>query len=382
MAHKASFKYFDIRINKDNVKEDITDLLLSLKPNWTKDDLCQQEYSDGYINSMTCFYQRNDEQRNDALVARVYGLEGQDMPVEREKELLTMQVAHAAGCFPTIFAAFKNGIIYEYEPGRIVNFHDLVKPDIVKKVAHQLYRFQHIDVDSLELVDRSGETVKYDKTPKTIETIPIMIERIPTDPKSERNKDMFHEYRKTLTDEYLMREYEFVKSIFDEVKLPLALNHGDFHPRNMIINDETGKLTFIDYEISTVNYEVSDLSRFFGNKEMYDKYNLCKPDEPDITDDIRSLYLREYLNAKHEKEGRMDDVVTDKEMEILDTQLRIMQIFSTFSLLILSLLVVDISFKDLHFLDSLGDSIAKYETTKNDLPTLRDKYLKLIGKKE
>ena len=382
MAPKARFRYFDVRIDKDKVKEDIIDLLLSLKPNWTKDDLCQQEYSDGYVNSMTCFYQRTDEKRNDALVARVYGLEGHDLPVEREKELLTMQVAHAAGCFPTIFGAFKNGIIYEYEPGRIVNFHDLIKPDIVKKVAHQLYRFQHIDVDSLELVDRNGVTVKYDKTPKTFESLPIMIQKIPTDPKSERNKNMFHIYRKTLTDEYLMREYEFVNNTLDDVKLPLALNHGDFHPRNMIINDETGKVTFIDYEVSTVNHEVNDLSRFFGNKEMYDKYNLCKPDEPDITDDIRSLYLREYLNAKHEKEGRMDDVVTDKEMEILDTQLRIMEISSTFSFLILSLLLVDIPFKDLNFLDTLGDFIAKYETAKNDLPMLRDKYLQLIGKQD
>ena len=177
-----------------------------------------------------------------------------------------------------------------------------------------------------------------------------------------------------------MNEYEFVKNIHDAVKLPLALNHTDLHPRNMIINDETGKLTFIDYEISAVNYEIRDLSRFFDYKEIYDKYNLCKPDEPSMTYDIRSMYLREYLNAKHEHQGRMDDVVTEKELEILDTQIRIVQISNMLSFLVISLLVVDISFKDLHFLDSLGDLITKYKITKNDLPPLRDKYLKLIGK--
>ena len=151
MAQKASFRYFGVRIDKHRVKQDIIELLFSLKPNWTKDYLCQQEYFDGYVNSMTCFYQKTDDKRNDALVARVYGIEGQDMPVEREKELLTMQVAHAAGCFTAIVATFKNGVIYEYEPGRIVDFHDIVKPDVVRKMAHQLYRFQHMGLDSLEL---------------------------------------------------------------------------------------------------------------------------------------------------------------------------------------------------------------------------------------
>ena len=382
MTHKNSFRYFDVKIDKDRVKEDIIDLLLPLKPNWIKDDLCHQEYSDGYINSMTCFYQRTDKNRNDALVVRVYGLEGQDLPLEREKEFLTMQVAHAAGCFPAIAGAFKNGVIYDYEPGRIMTFHDLVKPEIVKKIAHQLYRLQHIDLDSMELMDRKGEPTKYDNTPRTIEFTLLMMKGIPSDPKSERNKAMFHKYRKELTDEYLMREYEFVKNIHDAVNLPIALNHADLHPRNMIINDDTGKLTFIDYEGSSIYYEVGDLVRFFDNREMYDKYKLCQSDEPYITDEIRSMYLREYIKARHEKEGRTCAEVTDEELEVLDTQMRILQITNMLGFMVVSLAVVDISFKDLHFMDSLGDWKANYELKKNELPGLRDKYLKLIGKQD
>ena len=380
MVHKASFRYFDVRIEKEKVKEDIIDLLLPLKPNWTKDDLCHQEYSDGYINSMTCFYQKADERRDDALVVRVYGLEGENLPLEREKEFLTMQVAHAAGCFPAIVAAFKNGVIYEYEPGRMVNFHDLVKPDIVKKVAHQLYHFQHIDLDSLELMDRKGEPAKYDNTPRTIEFTLLFMKGIPNEPKSEKKKAKFYEYRKDLTDAYLMREYEFVKNIHDIVKLPFALNHADLHPRNMIINDETGKLTFIDYEGSTNYYEVGDLVGLFDNRDMYETYKLCPSDEPDITEEIRSMYLREYIKARHEKEGRPCAEVTDGEIEILETQMRILQITNMVGLMVVSLAVVDMSFKDLDLMDKLGDVKAKYETMKNDLPSLRDKYLKLISK--
>ena len=380
MAHNVSFRYFDVRIDKENVNEDVVDLLISLKPNWTEDDLCQQEFTEGYINSMTCFYHIADENRNDALMVRVYGLEGLDVPVEREKEFLTMQVAHAAGCFPAIVAAFQNGVIYKYEPGRTMTFQDLVKPKIVKKVMHQLYHFHHIDLDSLELMDRKGGPIKYNKTPKTIESLPLMVKKIPANPKSERYKAMFEKYRKELTDEYLMREYEFVKNIHDAVKLPLALNHADLHPRNMIINDETGKLTFIDYEGSSIYYEASDLVRFFDSREMYDIYKLCEPGEPDITDEIRAMYLREYINARHEMEGKTGMQVTNEEIEILDTQIRIKQMSTILGYLVISLVFVDIAFKDLHFMDSLGYWKARYETMKNDLPALRDKYLKLIGK--
>ena len=191
---------------------------------------------------------------------------------------------------------------------------------------------------------------------------------IPSEPKREENKAMFYKYRKELTDEYLMREYEFVKNILDAVKLPFALNHADFHPRNMIIDDETGKLTFIDYEGSSISYEVGDLTRFFGNRETYGIYKLCKPDEPDITDEIRLMYLREYITSRHEKEGKAGAEVTDEEIEILDTAIRILEISNMVGYMVISLAAVDLSLNGLPFMDTLGHWKSKYETMKTDLP--------------
>ena len=179
MAGKPSFKYFDVTIDECNVEEDIVDTLLELRPKWTKENLRSEIYTAGYINSMTCFYQTGDEKRQDALVVRVYGLEGKDMRVEREKEFLTLQVAHAAGCFPAVVASFRNGVIYINAPGRIVNFYDLTNPEHIKTLTGLLYRFQHIDVDNLQLFNRKGEPQKYDKTIKGIEMISVFIKQIP-----------------------------------------------------------------------------------------------------------------------------------------------------------------------------------------------------------
>ena len=76
---------------------------------------------------MTCFYQVTDKEKHDALLVIVCDLETLHLPLEREKEFLNLQVAHAAGCFPAIVASFRNGVIYNHEPDRVVNFLDLTK---------------------------------------------------------------------------------------------------------------------------------------------------------------------------------------------------------------------------------------------------------------
>ena len=384
MAHQANFRYFDTKIDQNGIKEEIVDILLSLKPSWTKDDLCHHEYTDGYITRII-FYQRADEKQEDALEVRVYVCEGNGhgLPLERENEFLTMQVAHAAGCFPAIVGSFKNGVIYEYVPGMKMPHYDLVKPQVIKKLMWQLYCFHHIDPDSVDLYDRRGEPCKYNKAFKTVEVTLDMIKMIPSQTKNERNKEMFEKYRKEITDEYLLQEYEFVKTIHDDVKLPLALSHEDFHPRNIILNEKTGKSTFIEYELASFTYEAADLVRFFDNKEFCDVYGLSKSAEPDITDDIiKSMYLKEYINAKNEKDGKEGTVVSDEEIEILDTEMRIVKAFNLLTFMVVSLLFADISLNGVHFINSLGELKANYEAMKKELPLLRDRYLKLIAKND
>ena len=93
------------------------------------------------------------------------------------------------------------------------------------------------------------------------------------------------------------------------------------------------------------------------------------------------MYLREYLNAKHEEEGRVDAVATDDEMEMLVTEMRIVKIANLLRYTVVALLFADTSLKDIHVLDSLGRFQEQYETMKNELPSFRDRYLKLVAKK-
>ena len=378
MASKPNFRYFDVKIDKSNVEDGIWDILSALRPEWTKEDLRTEVYTAGYVNSMTCFYQELDEKRVDALVVRVYGLEeASAVLLERENEFLTLQVAQAAGCFPPVLASFTNGLVYRFEPGRIVNFHDLTNPRHIKTVAHLLYKYHHMDVDAMELFNRKGEPEKYDKTPKSIALVPRLLKSIPTVPKDASRAAAFQKAREELTDEYLMGEYEFVKSIADDAKLPTTLAHGDFHPRNIIINDATGKVTFIDYEGAGLNYECADLTRLFDIKMHYDQHGLCAADEPDITDDIKTVYFREYLIARNRQIGKEGSVVTPEEIELLRAHTKIMSACNNMLFLVYALMFVDMKLKDLSVFDLLPKYRRLYSEQRGDLPALRDRCVDL-----
>ena len=376
MASKLDFRYFDVKIDKSNVEDGIWDIFSTLRPEWTKEDLRTETYTAGFVNSMPCFYQERDKERVDALVVRVYGRED-FVILEREKEFLTLQVAQAAGCFPPVLASFANGLVYRFEPGRIANFHDLTNPRHIKTVAHLLYKYHHMDVDNTELFNRKGEPEKYDKTPKSIEIIPTLLKSIPAVPKDASIAAAFQKARAELRDEYLMGEYEFVKGIADDANLSTTLVHGDFHPRNIIINDETGKITFIDYESAGFNHECFDLARLFDIKPDYYQHGLCAADEPDITDDIKTVYFREYLTARNKEMGKDGAIVTPEEIELLRAHTKIINICNNMLFQVYALMFVDMKLKDITVFDILPKYRSLYLEQRGDLPALRDRCLDL-----
>ena len=110
---------------------------------------------------MKVFYQESDISRDDAVVVHVFSdLSGTTNP--RRTEFLALQIAHAVGCFPTIHASFTNGVVYKYAKGRMPGFIDLLKPEVIADITSKVYRLNHIDLESLALLDRDGIPAKYD----------------------------------------------------------------------------------------------------------------------------------------------------------------------------------------------------------------------------
>ena len=375
MDPKSPIRYYDLTVRADVVEEDIFPVLKELRPKWDRMNVSSEAFTQGIVNSMTCFYHKDDEHKSDALMVRVYGAVVGDIN-PREKEFMNIQIAHSAGCFPAIYASFNNGYVYQYAVGRHTNFHDIVKPENIRTISHQLYKLHHVDIDKVPLVDRKGNSVSYDKTPRLFGQTVNYISSIPDAPKDFKRLPKFQQFRKDLNNQVLMEEFAYIKTIIDEVRLPVSFNHMDFHPRNIIINDETGDITFVDYEMSGFRYIYTDLALLFNIKEYYDLMGYSTADEPEFTPEVRELYLQSYLEAKHEAEGPSE--IPEVEAELLDIKHSILGIMQCLQMIPMLLAMVDMSVNEkFDFLDFIPLLKKDYFTRKDMLFSLKSRYLEL-----
>ena len=375
METKTNIRYFDVTVRADAVEEDVFPILQELRSQWNRDDFLSEVYTKGMVNNMTCYYHRNDEERTDAIVVRVYGAAVGDLN-PRDKEFMNLQIAHAAGCFPAIYATFNNGLMYKYAPGRHTNYHDIVNPQNIRTISRMLCQLHHVDVDKVPLVDRKGNSVAYDKTPFLFDQMKDYIAAIPESPKDSQKLSKFNELRKELTNEYLLGEYEFVKVIIDEVKPPISFSHLDFHPRNIILNDKTGDITFIDFEMSCFAYKYTDLSLFVAYKKFFDAMGFTTPDEPELTPDSRELYLDGYLDAMLEAEGATAS--REVEAELLDIGDNIVGMAEMLKFMAMGLTMADVEINEqVDFLELVRIATGEYYSGKSMLVSWKDRYLEL-----
>ena len=58
------------------------------------------------------------------VLVRVYGPKT-ELLIDREAEMVIMFMLHAAGCGPSLLAKFRNGVAYEFMPGRGLTLEEL-----------------------------------------------------------------------------------------------------------------------------------------------------------------------------------------------------------------------------------------------------------------
>ena len=382
MEAVSNIRHFPVIIGGQNLKEEIFPILQQLRPEWSEADLCQEDYSEGYVNMMCCFYHASDPRRKDAMVVRVYGQDGEeDHTMDKDREFLSLQLAHASGCFPAIIASFRNGLVYHYEPGRTMTFKDLNRPENIRKVMGMLYKLQDIDAGQLSLFTRDGKPAKYNTNPRTYQETLNFIASIPQEPKDKSRKEKFEKLCEENTKEYMLAEYEFIWNILQETKLPMSFSHGDMHPKNMIIDDETGKVSFIDYELAGFYYRNMDLAVLLDTGPIYRAQNIktTENDDDGITAESRDQYIREYLHIKKSAEETGKSVAAD-EVELLDIELRILNTAWKFQGISIGLSYVDFDLKDIDLLDFASFCKEQYVAQRKNLLKWKDRYLQLRGK--
>ncbi len=94
-----------------------------------------QNFTEGYVNHMFRFSLKSDPQHENALVIRIFGtfkMNNEDVSFGTDCQVMAMQMAHSVGIAESVYAIFKNGIVYRYAPGRTLTAEDLRNPSVIQ----------------------------------------------------------------------------------------------------------------------------------------------------------------------------------------------------------------------------------------------------------
>ena len=86
--------------------------------------------SEGHINQMMCCHLLSDKGKKDAVVIRIFiqGMTG--VTIERNTEVMAIQVAAHIKIGQPAYAVFRNGIAYRFAPGRSAIPEDVKNPKL------------------------------------------------------------------------------------------------------------------------------------------------------------------------------------------------------------------------------------------------------------
>ena len=361
----TSILFLDITVHGDSIEENFS-LLKLLRPLWNLKDIRRKKFAMGRINSMTSYFLSSDKCLEDALVVRVYSA-ALDNVGPADKGFAAMQVACAAGCFPPLLASFSNGVVYQYAHGRPVTFHELKDPVIIKEITNQLVQFHSVDLDSITLYNREGMRVGYDKTSSCIKRVEDLLASIPDRPKDKRKEKKYANFRKEFTNDVLRNELLFIKSAIEQVDMPCSILHNDLQHSNLIIDDQTGKITILDYETASFGYEYHDLAYFLRCKLISDMIGYTSADDEDFSEEICHMYIERY-SAKY-------DISSEISKEVTLIQHDIMDCFELYWNIVVSLALMDLETVDMMKL--IDRSVNEYWTRKAEIPVLLKRYTEI-----
>ena len=158
-------------------------------------------------------------------------------------------------------ATFRNGLIYPYVQGREATYTDLTQPAVIKRLTQLIYDFQHFDTQQQDLFDRKGNRARFPEIGTYLDRQIRIHDSVPDKAVNDAANVMFQEVRKDLTDEVIKREQDFLRTFESGFQESVVLCHGDLHRMNILINDDTGEITLLNYKFTAFNFGLYDIRK-------------------------------------------------------------------------------------------------------------------------
>ncbi|XP_034540746.1 ethanolamine kinase 1 [Notolabrus celidotus] len=278
----------DIRIDEQEPRGGILDLLSRLRPHWKAEDVQMKTFTEGITNQLIgCFV--GSLQEPGCVLVRLYG-RMTELYVNRDREVEMFQVLHAHGCGPQIYCSFQNGICYEFVRGKVLDDELLRQPSIYRLIAAEMGRIHSIQPKC----GRPVEPLLWTKMSHFLTLVQSSLNGSPaeqpgsTSPAAEREVPSF---------ETLSAEMESLKRHLSQIDSPTVLCHNDLLTKNIIYNHKEGTVKFIDYEYADYNYQAFDIGNHFNEFAGVNDVNYSLYPSRELQTDWLTAYLESYKHS-------------------------------------------------------------------------------------
>lgn len=227
------------------------------------------------------------------VLVRIYG-EGVDVFFDRAGEIRTFEFMSKHGQGPRLLGRFSNGRVEEFIHARTLTHSDLRDPDMSALIAAKMRDFHDIEMPG----------------PKKIAIWDVLRSWLRA-----AKRMCSPEEAGTFRLDALDNEISFLEKTLTRDGQATGFCHNDLQYGNIMFDEETKEMTFIDYEYSTYNPVAYDIANLFC--EMAANYHSETPHILDYTKypglEERQRFLRAYLSSSgHRPSGVEIDELTEE----------------------------------------------------------------------
>ena len=137
--------YYNISIDtgsRETLEEGCRKVICLVRPTWSSTEVQIKVFTDGLTNKLVGGWCKDKE---DMVLVRIYG-EDTEKFIDRESEKENMKRMEESGCGSKLYAAFQNGLSYEFVHGKVLEPAVLYDPQIYREVAACVARMHKVKI--------------------------------------------------------------------------------------------------------------------------------------------------------------------------------------------------------------------------------------------
>ncbi|XP_055910976.1 ethanolamine kinase [Eupeodes corollae] len=355
--------FIPVTVDENDVISGAKDILKVIRSNWDMSSVEFKIFTDGITNKLVgCFNtpkidDNNSSQNgctdytNNVVLVRVYGNKT-DLLIDRKAETRNIKLLHSYGFAPSLFATFKNGLAYEYVPGKTLTPESVTRPEVWQLVACRMADMHKVTQDNGLAIPPARESMLWKKVQSFFDLVP---ERFSDADKHSRLEKTFLPISK------IRNEFELLYKKLKSLNSPLVFAHNDLLLGNVIYTESLQQITFIDYEYADYNFQAFDIGNHFAEFAGVDEVDYKRYPSKEF----QLKWLRTYLEAYLESSE-----VSEEQVQRLYVQVNQFALAAHFFWTIWALIQAEYSTIDFDFVDYAFTRYNEYLTKKDTFLSL------------